>query len=106
MFACLRVCLLPISSGTAGPIWLNFFCYLRLGHGMVLGQKNSGSGIRICYCQKAPPKHDRATKRNCQIGPAVPEEIGFKLTDKQTSYYFVVLIDWSYCLLCISERGA
>ena len=43
MFACL----LPISSGTAGPIWLNFFCQLRLGHGMVLGQKNSGSGIRI-----------------------------------------------------------
>ena len=23
--ACVRVCLLPISSGTAGPIWLNFF---------------------------------------------------------------------------------
>jgi|OM-RGC.v1.034111666 hypothetical protein len=28
------------NSGNAGPIWLNFFCQLRLGHGMVLGQKN------------------------------------------------------------------
>ena len=26
MFACLCVCLRPISSRTAGPIWLNFFC--------------------------------------------------------------------------------
>ena len=25
MFACVFVCLWPISSGTAGPIWLNFF---------------------------------------------------------------------------------
>jgi len=25
MFACLFVCSRPISSGTAGPIWLNFF---------------------------------------------------------------------------------
>ena len=25
MFACVFVCMLPISSGTAGPIWLNFF---------------------------------------------------------------------------------
>ena len=44
---CLFVCLSSISSGTAGPIWPNFFCQLRLGHGMVLGQKNSGSGIRF-----------------------------------------------------------
>ena len=44
---CVRVCLLPIFSGTAGPIWLNFFCQLRLGHGMVLSQIKSGSGIRI-----------------------------------------------------------
>ena len=44
---CLFVCLSSISPGTAGPIWLNFFCQLRLGHEMVLGQKNSGSGIRF-----------------------------------------------------------
>ena len=43
MFACLR----PISSETTGPIWLNFFCWLRLGHGVVLGQINSGFGIRF-----------------------------------------------------------
>jgi len=29
----------PNFSGTAGPIWLNSFCLLRLGHGVVLGQK-------------------------------------------------------------------
>ena len=37
MFACLFVCLLPISSGTAGPIWLNFF---------LLAPSWSGDGFR------------------------------------------------------------
>ena len=34
---CLSVCLLPISSGTAGPIWLNFF---------LLAPSWSGDGFR------------------------------------------------------------
>ena len=47
LFASMYVCLQPISSITAGLIWLNFFCQLHLGHRVVLGQKNSGSGIQF-----------------------------------------------------------
>ena len=47
MFACVFVCLWPISSGTAGPIWLNFFLLAPSWSRNGLGQKNSGSGIRI-----------------------------------------------------------
>lgn len=35
---CVCVWMFPNSSGTARSIWLNFFCFLRLGHGVVLGK--------------------------------------------------------------------
>ena len=44
LFASMYVCLQPISSITAGLIWLNFFCQLHLGHRVVLGQKNLDLG--------------------------------------------------------------
>ena len=44
---CLRVCLLPISSGTAGPIWLNFFLLAPSWLWGGFRPKKSGSGIRF-----------------------------------------------------------
>ena len=41
--ACMSVCQWLNNFGTAGSIWLNFFC---LSHGVVfIGLKNSGSGF-------------------------------------------------------------
>ena len=45
MFVCLRVCLWPISSGTAGPIWLNFFLLALSWSQGGFRPKNSGSRI-------------------------------------------------------------
>ena len=48
LYVCLSVCLSLYNSGTDGLIWLNlFFCYHRLCHRIVLGQKftDLGSGF-------------------------------------------------------------
>ena len=47
MFVCVFVCLRPISSRTAGPIWLNFFVSSVLVTRWFQAKKKSGSGIRI-----------------------------------------------------------
>ena len=65
---CLFACLWLISSGTAEPIWLNFFCLLRLGHGVVLGKKKipePGSGFSgwIFFVLKPPRNQDGAHEK-------------------------------------------
>ena len=103
---CLRVCLLPISSGTAGPIWLYFFLLapswswdgfrpkkFRIRDPdfpeIRKNKSDPGSGF---FCQKPPLAKTELTQKISQIGPAVPEEIVYKHTHKQTSCCFSIEI--------------
>ena len=51
----------------------------------------TGFGIQKFFLKPSPDQYG-ANKRKSQIGRAAPEEIDFKQTIRQTSYYFVVLI--------------
>ena len=42
------------------------------------------------FCYKPSPDQDKANKKNSQIGPAVPKEIGIIHTNKQTDCRFVL----------------
>ena len=48
------------------------------------------TGSEIFVGQKPLPDQDGANKKSSQIGPAVPEEIGYKHTYIQTSYCFSI----------------
>ena len=80
---------------------------------MVLGQKNSGSGIQFFWIsgktgfwirnflgQKPSRDQDRANKKKfSQIGPAVPKEIEDKHTSKQTNILLLYKRDINYKII-------
>ena len=98
------VWLWPISSGTAGPIWLIFFLLAPSWSRDGLRPKKfrirdpvfpdkTGSWIRIFLAKNQPLDQDGANKKRIsQIGPAVPEEIGNIHTYTQTLCCYIMEI--------------
>ena len=83
LFVCLYACLRPISSETAGPIWLNFF--LLAPSWSQDGFRPKKFRIQNFVGLKPSCDQDGANKKKfSKIGQAVPEEIGHKHTNTQT----------------------